>query len=122
IAGAGGMPKCSVTCAFLPGRLGPETGPAGHKNLCMAAKPFDSAGGHARDQRQPHRWASIRGPCRKAQPRATLIPRYFAAPRRRKELAMAVAPGDPSGNNAIREAFTFDDVLLKPDRSDALLS
>ena len=54
IAGAGGMPKCSVTCAFLPGRLGPETGPAGHKNLCMAAKPFDSAGGHARDQRQPH--------------------------------------------------------------------
>jgi len=35
---------------------------------------------------------------------------------------MAVAPGDPSGNNAIREAFTFDDVLLKPGLSDVLPS
>src|SRR5262245_45774702 len=84
----------------------------------MAAKPFDSAGGHARDQRQPHRWASIRGPGHKVQPRAMLIPRCFAAPRRRKELAMALAPG----NNAIREAFTFDDVLLKPGLSDVLPS
>src|SRR5215475_15553754 len=49
---------------------------------------------------------------------ATLIPRCFAAPRRRKELAMALAPG----NNAIREAFTFDDVLLKPGLSDVLPS
>src|ERR1700752_4341146 len=58
----------------------------------------------------------------KVQPRATLIPRSFAARRRRKELAMAVAQGDPSGNNAIREAFTFDDVLLKPGLSDVLPS
>ena len=35
---------------------------------------------------------------------------------------MAVAQGDPSGNNAIREAFTFDDVLLKPGLSDVLPS
>jgi IMP dehydrogenase len=42
----------------------------------------------------------------------------FAAPRRQKELAMALA----SGHNAIREAFTFDDVLLKPGLSDVLPS
>src|SRR5215510_3438851 len=127
IAESGRIPKSRITCASprqapraAGGRL--QNHPAGHKKLCMAAKPFDSAEGHARDQRQPHRWASIRGPCRKVQPRATLIPRSFAAPRRRKELAMAVAPGDPSGNNAIREAFTFDDVLLKPGLSDVLPS
>src|SRR5262245_27520369 len=119
IAEAGGMPKSRVTWAFLwdhPGLA--RRGPGLHKNLCMAAKRFDSACGHARDQRQPHRWASIRGPGHKVQPRATLIPRCFAAPRRRKELAMALAPG----NNAIREAFTFDDVLLKPGLSDVLPS
>src|SRR5437870_4297375 len=52
-----------------------------------------------------------------------LIPKFFAARRRRKELAMAVAQGSNLGaNNAIREAFTFDDVLLKPGLSDVLPS
>src|SRR5215831_6654412 len=52
-----------------------------------------------------------------------LIPQYFAAACRRKELAMAVAQGANLGaNNAIREAFTFDDVLLKPGLSDVLPS
>src|SRR5215510_1608490 len=88
----------------------------------MAAKRFDSAEGHARDQRQPHRWASIRGPCRLVQPRATLISSSFAAPCRRKELAMALAQGSNLNANAIREAFTFDDVLLKPGLSDVLPS
>src|SRR5207245_39706 len=128
IAESGRIPKSRVACASP--RQAPQAAgerlqghPAGHKKLCMAAKGFDSAGGHARDQRQPHRWASIRGPCRKVQPRATLIPRCFAAPRRRKELAMAVAQGNNLGaNNAIREAFTFDDVLLKPGLSDVLPS
>src|SRR5215475_492923 len=123
IAESGRIPKSRITCASprqAPRAAGErlQGRPAGHKKLCMAAKRFDSACGHARDQRQPHRWASIRGPGHKVQPRATLIPRCFAAPRRRKELAMALAPG----NNAIREAFTFDDVLLKPGLSDVLPS
>src|SRR3954470_3020794 len=93
----------------------------------MAAKRFDSAFGHAIDQRQPHRWASIRRQCRQVQPKATFIPRYFAAARRRKELAMATAQDNPrgspgNGHHAIREAFTFDDVLLKPGLSDVLPS
>src|SRR5215475_5080223 len=126
IAESGRIPKSRITCASprqAPRAAGErlQGRPAGHKKLCMAAKPFDSAEGHARDQRQPHRWASIRGPCRLVQPRATLIPRSFAAPRRRKELAMASAQGsNPNGNQAIREAFTFDDVLLKPGLSDVL--
>src|SRR5689334_5660 len=91
----------------------------------MAAKRFDSAFGHAIDHRQPHRWASIPRQRRRVQPGAKLIPRYFAAARRRKELAMA-AQGNQAGNHAnggaIREAFTFDDVLLKPGLSDVLPS
>src|SRR5262249_46249916 len=92
--------------------------PGGHKRLCMAAKPFDSAEGHARDHRQPHRWASIRGPCRLVQPRATLIPQCSRRGAAERSCQMALAPG----NNAIREAFTFDDVLLKPGLSDVLPS
>src|SRR5262249_32940485 len=89
----------------------------------MAAKPFDSAEGHARDHRQPHRWASIRGPCRLVQPRATLIPRCSRRRAAERSWQMALAQGSNLGaNHAIREAFTFDDVLLKPGLSDVLPS
>jgi IMP dehydrogenase len=51
-----------------------------------------------------------------ASPKAAFIPNNIAAEGRRKELAMA------QGLQAIREAFTFDDVLLKPGLSDILPS
>src|SRR5436190_16610970 len=54
-----------------------------------------------------------------AQPKATFIPNNIAAQCRRKELAMAQGP---QALQAIREAYTFDDVLLKPGLSDILPS
>src|SRR6266850_1782010 len=51
-----------------------------------------------------------------ASPKAAFIPNNIAAEGRRKELAMA------QGLQAIREAYTFDDVLLKPGLSDILPS
>src|SRR5262249_31154145 len=128
IAEGRGIPKSGVTCARVAWRLGLAKArlqgrPAGHKKLCMAAKPFDSGCGHARDQRQPHRWASIRGPGLKAQPKAMLIPRCSRRRAAERSWQMALAQGpNLSANNAIREAFTFDDVLLKPGLSDVLPS
>src|SRR5437588_6248727 len=49
-----------------------------------------------------------------ASPKAAFIPNNIAAEGRRKELAMA------QGLQDIREAYTFDDVLLKPGPSDVL--
>src|SRR5882724_528146 len=53
-----------------------------------------------------------------ASPKANFIRRCYRGGGRRKELAMAAV----QGLQAIREAFTFDDVLLKPGLSDVLPS
>src|SRR5947208_16767264 len=80
----------------------------------MAGKRFDSAFGHAIDRRQPHRWASIRRQRAASAAAGGAHSQEYAADRRREELAMA------NGVQAIREAYTFDDVLLKPGPSEIL--
>src|SRR6185295_151510 len=84
----------------------------------MAGKRFDSSCRHAIDRRQPHRWAAIRRRCQKLRRRRRSSLRDIAADRRRKELAMATE----QAFQGIREAYTFDDVLLRPGLSDVMPS
>src|SRR4029077_16640434 len=78
---------------------------------------FESPWWRAIDHRQPYRWAPIRRRsqlCRRI--RSSLIQCGQSAAER--ELVMAQV----QGLLALREAYTFDDVLLKPGLSDILPS
>ena len=94
-----------------------ETGPSGRRVDEKAVHgALIRSRHHAIDHRQPHRWASIRR-------RSTRLRR-----RRRSSLEdrgrwPPEGVGDGAGTSeSIREAYTFDDVLLKPGLSDVLPS
>src|SRR6202034_313303 len=78
-----------------------------------AEGPFDSSWWRAIDHRQPYRWALIRRR-RLLRRRHWPIPDFTRPEGRLMELVMAQV----QGLQAISEAFTFDDVLLKPGLSD----
>src|ERR1044072_7453172 len=71
----------------------------------------------------PHRWASIRGPGHRLSRGRRSSPEVSRRRAAERSWQMATAQGSNSGGiHAIREAFTFDDVLLKPGLSDVLPS
>ena len=89
-----------------------------HKSLCMAGKRFDFGGPpcYRPPPTLPMGFDSTVTPRRRR--RSCSSHRSIAANEPPKELAMAVV----QGLQGIREAYTFDDVLLKPGLSDILPS
>ena len=83
----------------------------------MAANALNQRGGHAIDHRQPYRWVNST-----AMPTAS--PAYLFILRSSAAIGPlnGVGNGGVQGLQGIREAYTFDDVLLKPGLSDILPS
>src|SRR5260370_36666622 len=79
---------------------------------------LESSWGHAIDHRQPSRLARFDGDAGRVAAGDVHPESVSRRTSRRMELVMALA----QGLQGIREAYTFDDVLLKPGLSDVLPS